>query len=674
MGKRAEAKKRQKRWRVYEFQIKPALEKIAVLKDIPGLHDPVRDHARAKLKKVDKLQARLVDPELKKEAKSILRNDTIAVRPPTAYYVILGRGAAAVVNHTTMRQSEAGRDRFGELPVMHIGMQDPWLHYHEHGMGQPPYLLRLPGYHHPVAMNAATIRTGLRSDLFAASTDAEMDLLRQKFETYVVEGWAAAMESRAIRVQVATRQALQTLGLDRNTIDARLDSAWPDSYPPYRLLMANTDAELFLVYAAKVDICSGGGAGRTTPREAWAIPGPLLTAAQTRPWNPSYQWTRGEENRAVIHGLDGLSEATAWADETRVCVYGAGGIGLNQLERAHDEHHVLGKTIWMDWYARDFLHEPTFNLRRNDTVLRDLPHRRFMDAGGADAVRTSATVYNTAFHIVPGSTYWRWAHHAKIRTVTEPGPRPLHVDLYLRADDVGVVANLVLQAEPWCEDFWEEVEQGSPARTFAVSAAYQFAHARYLQILDPGDYDRLILCLGQQQDLPGEPRKVADRFVFTPIVHDARMVGLQAEGGAVRVLGASAVMFPGAAGPDFTAMTNYRLSMAASAVPPGFILMGANIAAANGFFTDDEPNRNVNTASFEELIVLLEAEMDAMVAGHGATEIVAIRSFPNNGIPSMPQLRNELLGRWPNANTFDAFFDGVAKAVSMDYRTPDEWL
>lgn len=670
MGKRAEAKARQKAWKIYESQIKPALEKGAQFYT-PNVIDPVND---AKVKKLrQKFKARLVSPEMKKDADKALFNDTSAKAPPTGYYVIVGQGAAAVVNHTTLRQSVAGRARIGNHPVLHVGMRDPWLYYHQHGMGQPPYLLRLPGYHNPVALNAATIRTGLRSDLFAASTEAELDLLRDKFETYVVEGWVAALESRVTRVQVATRQALQNFGLDRGGIDARLDSAWPGNYPPYRLLVAGTTGQLFLLYAFMVDLCNGGGAGRTTPREAWTVPGPLLQAAATKPWNPSYLWANGEEGRPIIHGLDGLTEATTWATGTRVCVYGSGGIGLNQLERAHDEHHDLGRTIWVDWYGRDFLHDPTFNLRRNDTVLRDLAKplaNPFMDAGGADLIRTSATVFNTGFHIVPGSPLWRWAHHSKIRNVAQPGR--LQLDLYLQAD-VGVVANLALQANPWCEDFWQQVEQGSPNRQFAFSAAYQFAHP--VCVAGNGDeYDRLILCLGQQQDVPGEPRKVADGFAFTAILHDNRMVGLQAAAGDIRVLGAGAVMFPGVANiAGSVAMTTYRTSMAASAVPPGFILMGANVAAANGFFTQAQPNQNVNTISWSELIDLLETQIDPMLAIEVANEIVTLRSFPNNGIATMHDLDVALSAKWHNPDTVEGFIWVIDNLLSIDYRAPDVW-
>ncbi len=64
--------------------------------------------------------------------------NTTASQPPNGYYVIIGQGPAAVINHTTLRQSKAGKQRLGDLPVLHIGFADPWSLYHEHGMGHPP--------------------------------------------------------------------------------------------------------------------------------------------------------------------------------------------------------------------------------------------------------------------------------------------------------------------------------------------------------------------------------------------------------------------------------------------------------------------------------------------------------------------------------------------------------
>ncbi|MCH7862481.1 MAG: hypothetical protein IH998_12510, partial [Proteobacteria bacterium] len=93
-------------------------------------------------------------------------------------YVIVGCGFAAVLNHTTLRQREWGRKRIGNREVIHIGFQDPWFHYRDHGMGQFPHLLVMPGYH------GEEIRNGkpdapLRSGRMAADTRKELTYLKE---------------------------------------------------------------------------------------------------------------------------------------------------------------------------------------------------------------------------------------------------------------------------------------------------------------------------------------------------------------------------------------------------------------------------------------------------------------------------------------------------------------
>src|SRR5438874_1100396 len=122
------------------------------------------------------------------------------------YYVIVGCGTAAVVNHTTLRQTQWGKDRIGGLPVMHIGFKDPWWHYFTHGMGQPPYLLTMPGYHQRPSQASDVFQhnPGCRSDRFAACTEHEWGLLWTKYHTetpatskfHHLEGWVAVIQMR----------------------------------------------------------------------------------------------------------------------------------------------------------------------------------------------------------------------------------------------------------------------------------------------------------------------------------------------------------------------------------------------------------------------------------------------------------------------------------------------
>ncbi len=73
--------------------------------------------------------------------------DTHVPKTPEVYYVIIGCGFAATVNHSTLVQSELYDKRLNNRKIMHIGFSDPWSSYRDHGMGQFPHLLVPPGYH-----------------------------------------------------------------------------------------------------------------------------------------------------------------------------------------------------------------------------------------------------------------------------------------------------------------------------------------------------------------------------------------------------------------------------------------------------------------------------------------------------------------------------------------------
>ncbi|HEV7485307.1 MAG TPA: hypothetical protein VGQ65_06460 [Thermoanaerobaculia bacterium] len=659
-----------------------------------------------------RIKARLLDPSEDKHAitrdgaKKAVKDLTDKLSPllPTDYYVIVGRGPAAVVNHTTLRQSDAGRDRIDGRPVMHIGFRDPWGDYHEHGMGQPPFLLRMPGYHAPAPLNARTIRTGLSSRVFAKSTDDELTLLKQKFETYIVEGWVAAIESVGTPVGNPAKDALVTAGVHRGTLNAILAEAFPNTYPTYRLLVVRGPKLLYFVYASHIDICAGGGRGRILPREFNNVTPDSFAGATLPPWKASYHWSPEDKQRKIINGLDGLTEATEWKTGQRVCVYGSGGIGLNQIERAHDEIES-GKKIYLDWFARQWLHDPTLNLRRNDTVFQD-PEKvegddgyPFMDAGGLDAARVNPAppnAFDTTIRILPGSPYWRWAHYAKIKVPTiEDGK--IVIDMYPQ-NAPGVAEHA---QTPTSVDFWlqELPLSGDPHDHFHFSDDYEEEHDDAACVTDSDDgraFDRLILCLGQDQQLLGEPRKITTGFVLQPKVLANRLVALETVNGNIRVLGASAVMFPGfgAGNAAWDQMNTWRGTLPASAVLPGFIAAGANIAYANGFFTDDRPNRNVNTAPRDDLVGLLTgAGIAANVANLVCDRIEELRKWRNDGIAALEVIRDVIestaallgmaIGLSPaDQNDQDALeilaealasWDNITAQLSTDYPDPEDF-
>ncbi len=99
--------------------------------------------------------------------------------PEGPFYVIVGLGFSAVLNHLLLRTTEVGEKRLGKLPILHIGLPDPWADYDVQKMGQWPCLLGLPGFselHHrrPPAEYLAP-------SAFAAATKLELDELQRKY-------------------------------------------------------------------------------------------------------------------------------------------------------------------------------------------------------------------------------------------------------------------------------------------------------------------------------------------------------------------------------------------------------------------------------------------------------------------------------------------------------------
>ncbi|MGH9663450.1 MAG: hypothetical protein ACRD9L_03385, partial [Bryobacteraceae bacterium] len=92
------------------------------------------------------------------------------------FYVIIGCGFAATVNHATLDQTPWGRTRTGQYRILHIGFPDPWRIYHPHDMNQELELLVLPGYmHQPGESDTAEVGRWLRSPAFASVNEAEFE-------------------------------------------------------------------------------------------------------------------------------------------------------------------------------------------------------------------------------------------------------------------------------------------------------------------------------------------------------------------------------------------------------------------------------------------------------------------------------------------------------------------
>jgi len=681
MGKGSERKKRQKAQHIFDYEIKPGLDTVEG--KMSTLIDPIMELKFSEGKeKIFSVQGRLQQHDAKKKATTALgqiKADTIATRPPYGYYIIIGSGAAAMTNHTTLRQTDAGKARLADptvpnnpppLPVVHLGFQDPWRHYHAHGMGQPPYLLRMPGYHKPVALDAPTIRTGLNSRVFAQSTKDELDLLVDEFETYIVSGWATLIETKSQRIdpEGEAAKALTDLGVGKSKLDKILQQPYPETYPPYRILVVIEPGNLRFIYAYKIDICSGAGTANIKPREYTETDLPKVwKEADTKPWMPPEKWGKSHKSRSIVNGMDGLTEQTPWGSTQRVCVYGDGGIGLNQIERAHD----VGNYI--DWFSRNTHHNNTFNLKRNDTVLRKDPLGGFMAAGDTgEGIRKPDGSFDTTFQLYPGSPKWRIAFFTKVNA---KGLQENASKLVIpnQANDQSLISN-----------YFDQPGDKQQGRKLNDKGYFQFSDeyktnkdtkACYENSDEGKAYTRMILCIGQVNDVPGTASKLTDGFTLNPIDFKGRMVGLQTNDGHIRVLGGASVVFPGFDDKDpYKKMEKYRTSLPVSAVPPGFILCGSNIAAANGFF-DDQPDNNVNTASQGNLEEIFKKKIDPISAGLLAQWIIEGRMFPSNGFPDRKTLQEFLLDKVAQSRVvFHADWAiVVTDDLQLDYGAAKKW-
>lgn len=661
------------------------------------LIDPLADK---NLDEVRSIRASLA-PQQKGALKALKNNvNTITQQPPNGYYVIVGMGMAAVVNHTTLRQSKYGKERLSlddeVLPVMHVGLEDPWGNYHAHGMGQPPWLLRMPGYHSPVSRDAGVIRAGLNSRLFAQSTLSELELLEATFDSYRAEAWVAGIESFDKRLKDNTTKLdqLSELGLSRTALEKVLDTQYKESFPAYRLLVIMPDMNAKLIYAHKIDFCSGAGSMRLQPREFTSVPA-FFQPASREPWLPPSKWTSEIKQRNVVHGMDGLTEQTEWQSEHRYCIYGSGGIGLNQVERAHD----VGNTL--DWYSRGSL-RATFNLERNDTVLQD--HVAWTQANGnfiapigplapAGLGNLRTAKWNDSFDAAlrpynpykpyPSNPKWRFAHNCKIETMS-----PVKMTTKIK----GLRVKLLDEDTPMMWDIAGDNGTHTETELDKTSKAFPFSqgYAGLVNTAHADCYNRVILCLGQDQSLIGEPYWLLQDFLGSPVapiieIEERRQVALEDPTGDIRIMGAAATMYPGQdSEARFDLLELYMPELPVSAVQPGFILSAVNIAEANGFFSSDAAktsieNSNINTVTRSEI----ERRLKALVKGKDdITKIVNIliagRQSPNNGYYDKTSIVNQLLNQ-PNIpldEKIDLTADEsqvIADLFELDYGEAKEW-
>lgn len=628
------------------------------------------------------------------------------------YYVIIGCGTAAVVDHTTLRQTEWGKTRLADprdksgktlLPVMHIGFKDPWWHYFTHGMGQPPYLLTMPGYHQRPSQETDVFHAnpGCRSDRFAACTQNEWGLLWAKYhkedpkldQFSYKEGWVAVIESKTIKASPKVVEKLQKE--EKLDISAKLkeDYDYAVGDPPYRLLVVvptnEKDKKLEFVYAYKIDICTGAGRARVPPEDPWPI-------GRTKLWVPPRMWEEETRKRKLVNGPEALHKETIWYATDRIYVHGGGGIGLNMVERAE------GEGCFVDWLTTGTLHA-SFNLPRNDIVLKhpinpsdfvkkaprhelteflwrevnieDL-RGRLSDMIGLIVEKRATVNFDTKEALIealkgvdkvtsipdwekivgmlydvarlPATYCGKPMQPGESKVRVPPFMAPTNTKAVLtpayfkwrfgRGSDPKIVRlnNYVVvkiegaknrnkpsdpPAVPFIRDYYESDHDVNDKGAFPLSGRYkkECPELSRLKENEGAIYDRICITTGIEAGELGTPATVAAGFTLDPLrAPDGRTVALQADNGAIRLLGAAAqahpsdrfkIAKPGQVEPEDDPASRYFFSLPMSAVVPGFIFTGVNIALANHYFDWEHPNVNINTMTTDELKSWIHTEL-----------------------------------------------------------------
>jgi hypothetical protein len=559
-------------------------EREEEIKEATKYASEVADPLRAQ-KFFQRLAAKLVNP------KTTTVKDTFSHRRVRAYYVIVGRGTAAIINHTTLRQSKKGRERIGKLPVVHVGLPDPWQEYHAHGMGQPPYLLNLPGYHARPDPSTSSIRSGMRSTRFGELNKQEWELIKEKCQPFVEEAWVACIQKRGgpMPDDSFLDELEKEEGLSKSRMKTLLEKPFHHTKAPYRLLLVYHHPELQtlkvwfkLLYAMKIDICTGAGRPTMDAKKG-------MKEGRSVLWIPPARWSDEIRNRLIMNAPEALMESTPWAAEGRVAVAGGGGIGLNMIERAED----VGCPV--DWLPRTTLNA-TFNLPRNDTVVWNSRTGAAMQPGELEIRKLNGEVDGQKkMQFLPAQEAWRFGEDADIEKAKIAGMDQVQLELATQGKSP------VVRDRENAESKWSSGESAFP---FAA------LHLRKFPRGEPAKYERLFVANGiVQGDSAGTANHITKGLQFNRIDKgDGRYVGLWTVDQAVRMLGAAAqTRLAGPAGAlaigesDKNAPSGqYFFSLPYSAVPPGFIFSGVCIALANGYF-DELPNENANTANEAEL-------------------------------------------------------------------------
>lgn len=578
-------------------------------------------------------------------------------KPPV--YAIIGRGASAVVDHTTLRQTTWGRDRVGDAEIVHIGFEDPWGHYNQHEMGQFPHLLGVPGYERRPDLTNEDPAAPRDSTIFAGDTAHELARLQHAVHERTGQNirifpyCVALIQPRGETVHDSVKGSLVQEGLDLDALEEMLamNHAWKRGR--YRMLLVSPEGELSWGYADMIDICTGAGKARAID-ETMASED-LRDATRTRIWEPAESWDERKKTRAIMAGTEALYREATWTDGQRVCVMGSGGVGVNMIERARDTN------AYADWLATKTLHA-SFVIGRNDILLK---HPLGPPRNGAPMEMDEFEGRGDQLAVIdPRDRKWRFGQGCDIAEVV-PGAGG-QVRVKLKASRTRYETT---PSDPSKEDtgIAAKIRDYGETESVLTDGAFPFSELTRGQLdpdYTPDAYDRLIRAAGQDIRDVGQSEKLAMQIALSPIEGDidGRMVGLQAEDESLRVLGAAATgnaQLVDRNALPVTKMRQYHESLPAQGqiIYVGFVFSMLNVAKANHYF-DETPNDNINTMSEAELTALWD---DASLA----KKTVALRCTTQSGFlwadrSALLLSHPRLLTTWQAAGLFPTFAEIVA--------------
>gem|GEM_PF-3724385 len=605
-------------------------------------------HSSATSSKATKREQISVDVELWKPSEKGM--STIDTPLPPIFYVIAGAGPAAVINHSTLVHSEFGRKRLeespaGRLPILHIGFKNPWARYMQHGMGQLPYLLSLPGFkgENQVKANAATKDGGLDSRVFAGGIDKQFEHLRgleakrwegvpterlKKLKWPWMQAWVALVQTRAKEALTADLKD-EAGGTDvMSPINAIINNDYPN-YPdvklaPYRLLTVRREESEWIaefIYCQFIDFCTGTGRPRVNIKPADT---PEHKKALTPPWLDPATWTALIGERRILSGMDAICDEVVWAGNERICVPKGGGIALNAAEKA------VHNGCYLDWFDDKGPLTVTFANPRNYTFLKHWTKNEARGVGENEPGHKALADEDMIPHYEKG----RLGKFAMVSTAKlVDSDSKVEVTLTTTGKDLIRASNR--GSASLLDGCWQSI-MGQPGPS--------------------KKYDRLALPHGLEAKEVGQPHWIARHLEIKKEIlnaDDGRMLGLGTADQSIRLLGAAAQVFPLFTVTDYKPQTDtvspmakmwdYRATLPVSTVPDGFILSAVNIAAANKFFTVATPNRNINTLRLSDVETYLNVANVSEFAKL-ADLIVAERNV-SNGYKDVDDLIEKLTKR-----------------------------